>query len=271
MTFYATKLESIFNKQTISFLVDGNTSYSVILRPNEAQLNPNPAHDSLAVQRYASHLTSRHMSSVSQSRQEEVLLHQQHQNALSQQAVSPVFYQQSPSAADVASNENHHPAPGQDDNGGNGTSTRKYSECQPNGHDTLSDFVTFVCQESEQNSQSQNHRNSPKSQQYTQYSTLPPMLPPLAIPVAIRSSDLNMVNSPPASITPPTTSSPHQKNHDMSQSDVHQSSPPLSPQSQLERKGLTRITSPYSNSRDYTFNHFHTQQAQVGFSSNLSA
>lgn len=202
--------------------------------------------------------------SVSQSRQEEVLLHQQHQNALSQQAVSPVFYQQSPSASDVASNENHHSTTGQDDNV-NGPSSRKYSDCQPNGHDTLSDFVTFVCQESEQNSQSQSHRNSPKTQQYTQYNTLPPMLPPLAIPVAIRSSDLNMVNSPPASITPPTTSSPHQKSQEsqMAQSDVHQTSPPLSPQSQLERKGLTRITSPYSNSRDYTFNHFHTQQAQV--------
>lgn len=210
--------------------------------------------------------------SVSQSRQDEVLLHQQHQNALSQQAVSPVFYQQSPSAADVASNDNHHPATGQDD-AGNGPSARKYNDqCQPNGHDTLSDFVTFVCQESEQGSQSQSHRNSPKTQQYTQYNTLPPMLPPLAIPVAIRSSDLTMVNSPPASITPPTTSSPHQKSQEsqMTQNDVHQTSPPLSPQSQLERKGLTRIASPYSNSRDYTFNHFHTQQAQVDVNENFN-
>lgn len=90
------------------------------------------------------------------------------------------------------------------------------------------------------------------------------MLPPLAIPVAIRSSDL--VNSPTASITPPT-SSPHQKHpesHMGHSTDVNQSqSPPLSPQSQMDRKALTRIASPYANGRDYTFNHFHTQQPQV--------
>ncbi len=55
-----------------------------------------------------------------------------------------------------------------------------------NGHDTLSDFVTFVCQESEQTSQNVN-RNSPK---YTQYNAMlppPPVtgpLPPMAVPVA---------------------------------------------------------------------------------------
>lgn len=88
------------------------------------------------------------------------------------------------------------------------------------------------------------------------------MLPPLAIPVAIRSSDL--VNSPTASITPPT-SSPHQK-HMGHSTDVNQSqSPPLSPQSQMDRKTLSRIASPYSNGRDYSFNHFHTQQPQVSF------
>lgn len=206
--------------------------------------------------------------SVSQSRQDEVLLHQQQHSALTQQAVSPgsVFYQHSPSASDVNAGDNHN----QESDGGGPSSgpNGKYSECQTNGHDTLSDFVTFVCQETEQSGQSQNHRNSPKSQQYPQYNTMlpPPPLPPMARPVAIiRSSDLTMVNSPPTSITPPTTmSSPHQEHHDshMSQNDVNQS-PPLSPQSQMERKGLTRITSPYSNGRDYTFNHFHTPQTQV--------
>lgn len=254
------------------FPVDANSGFSVILRPGD-QLNPNPGHDSLSIQRYATHPAAR-LVSVSQSRQDEVLLHQQPQHgALTQQAVSPgsVFYQHSPSASDVNAGDNHN-----QDGDGNGPSSGpngKYSECQTNGHDTLSDFVTFVCQESEQGGQNQNHRNSPKSQQYPQYNTMlpPPPLPPMARPVAIiRSSDLSMVNSPPASITPPTTmSSPHQEHQDshMGQNDVNQS-PPLSPQSQMDRKGLTRITSPYSNGRDYAFNHFHTQQTQV--SSNIS-
>lgn len=208
---------------------------------------------------------------MSQSRQDEVLLHQQQQHsALTQQAVSPgsVFYQHSPSAADVNPGDNHSQNQEGDGGGSSATASGKYSECQSNGHDTLSDFVTFVCQESEQGGQNQNHRNSPKSQQYAQYNTMlpPPPLPPMARPVAIiRSSDLTMVNSPPASLTPPTTmSSPHQEHQDshMGQTDVNQS-PPLSPQSQMERKGLARIASPYSNGRDYTFNHFHSQQTQV--------
>lgn len=238
----------------------------MILRPGE-QLNPNPGHDSLAIQRYASHPATR-LVSVSQSRQDEVLLHQQQQHsALTQQAVSPgsVFYQHSPSASDVNSGDNHNQNEGE--NGSSSGPNGKYGECQTNGHDTLSDFVTFVCQESDQG-QGQNHRNSPKSQQYPQYNTMlpPPPLPPMARPVAIiRSSDLTMVNSPPTSITPPTTmSSPHQEHQEshMNQNDVNQS-PPLSPQSQMDRKALTRITSPYSNGRDYAFNHFHSPQTQV--------
>lgn len=204
---------------------------------------------------------------MSQTRQDEVLLHQQQQHStLTQQAVSPgsVFYQHSPSASDVGDNHNQN----QDQDGASNGVNGKYSECQTNGHDTLSDFVTYVCQETEHNGQGQNHRNSPKSQQYPQYNTMlpPPPLPPMARPVAIiRSSDLTMVNSPPTSITPPTTlSSPHQEHHEshMSQNNTNQS-PPLSPQSQMDRKGLTRIASPYSNGRDYTFNHFHTPQTQV--------
>lgn len=206
--------------------------------------------------------------SVGQSRQDEVLLHQQQHGSLTQQAVSPgsVFYQHSPSASDGNGGESHN----QD---GDGSSVSvgpngKYNECQTNGHDTLSDFVTFVCQETEQSGPNQGHRSGSKSQQYPQYNTMlpPPPLPPMARPVAIiRSSDLTL-NSPPASITPPTTiSSPHQDPQDahMSQSDVNQS-PPLSPQSQMDRKGINRISSPYSNGRDYTFNHFHSSQAQVG-------
>lgn len=224
----------------------------MILRPEQ-----NTSHES--IQRYATHPTSR-LISVGQSRQDEVLLHQQ------QHGEASVFYQHSPSTGDVHAAESHQ-SPDEATEIATVPSQRKYSETQINGHDTLSDFVTFVCQE-EQSGSNQNHRNSPKSQQYSQqYNTigqLPPMLPPLAIPVAIRSSDLNMVNSPPASISPPN-SSPHQKHqesHLIHGTDINQS-PPLSPQSQLDRKGLTRISSPYSNGRDYTFNHFHTQQPQV--------
>jgi nuclear factor I len=242
----------------------------VILRPGD-QLNSSSGHDPLSIQRYATHPATR-LVSVGQSRQDEVLLHQQQQqhSALTQQAVSPgsVFYQHSPSASDVNAGDNHNQSQEGDGSGAGSGSAGKYGECQTNGHDTLSDFVTFVCQESEQGGQNQSHRNSPKSQQYPQYNTMlpPPPLPPMARPVAIiRSSDLTMVNSPPASITPPTTmSSPHQEHQDshMGQNDVNHS-PPLSPQSHMDRKALTRIASPYSNGRDYTFNHFHPQQAQV--------
>lgn len=85
----------------------------------------------------------------------------------------------------------------------------------------------------------------------------------MARPVAIiRSSDLTMVNSPP---TPPANSisSPHPDHSDhVGQNDINQS-PPDSPQAQMERKGLSRIASPYAPSRDYAFNHFHSQQTQV--------
>lgn len=118
---------------------------------------------------------------------------------------------------------------------------------------------------------------SPKSQ-YPQYSTMlpPPPLPPMARPVAIirSTTDLTtMVNSPSSSITPPSgsaMSSPHQEHasdpNSMSQPGSEMNtSPPMSPQAQMDvnRKSLTRISSPYSTGREYTFNHFHTQPAQV--------
>lgn len=102
----------------------------------------------------------------------------------------------------------------------------------------------------------------------------PPPLPPMARPVAIirSTTDLTtMVNSP--SITPPSgsaMSSPHQEHandpNSMSQPGSEMNtSPPMSPQAQMvvNRKSLTRISSPYSTGREYTFNHFHTQPAQV--------
>jgi nuclear factor I len=265
----------------------------VILRPGE-QLASNPGHDPLSIQRYSTHPATR-LVSVNQSRPDEVLL--QHNSNLASQAVSPgtVFYQHSPSGApDVNQNTpgdqqaqhqhqqqqgNAHSQQNHNDSNGsaNGNNESKYSD-QVNGHDTLSDFVTFVCQETDQNGQNPNHvqqnlSRSPKSQQYPQYNHTmlpPPPLPPMARPVAIiRSSDLTMVNSPPTSITPPTTmSSPHQEHQDSQMaagSTDLSSSPPLSPQSQMDRKSLTRIASPYSTGREYTFNHFHSQPAQVSF------
>lgn len=163
------------------------------------------------------------------------------------------------------------------DNGGGGQ----------NGHDTLSDFVTFVCQENPSGA-SQGHEppdmsrssKSSASAQYSQYSTMlpPPPLPPMARPVAIIRSpgDLSMVGgSAPSSnqMTPPQSmASPGGGHHSSEQenmstnTDMNQSPPPLSPQSQMDisRKPLTRIPSPYSISREYaSFNHFQAQPTQV--------
>ncbi|KAL7013131.1 hypothetical protein ACKWTF_015211 [Chironomus riparius] len=263
--------------------IDSNSGFSVILRPNDTQLNSN--HDQLSLQRYATHPATRLIS-----RHDSALLSQQ------QQVVSPssVFFQHSPSASE---HENQN-LETEGSSASAATGGNKYGECPSNGHDTLSDFVTFVCQESEQSGQTNGHRHSPKTQQYTQYNTmlppppLPPVtgpLPPMAVPVTsgysgesikgetdirdfpvpmarpvaiIRSSDLTMVNSPP---TPPANSmsSPHPDHSDhVGQNDINQS-PPDSPQAQMERKGLSRIASPYAPSRDYAFNHFHSQQTQL--------
>lgn len=77
--------------------------------------------------------------------------------------------------------------------------------------------------------------SSPKSH-YSQYSSMlpPPPLPPMARPVAIIRStgDLSIINSPPASITPPTVnsmSSPHQSEHMGDNADMGNASPPMSP------------------------------------------
>ncbi|XP_050519138.1 nuclear factor 1 X-type isoform X3 [Diabrotica virgifera virgifera] len=106
----------------------------------------------------------------------------------SQASPSTLFYQHSPES---------HPHQNQ----------VKYPE---NGHDTLSDFVTFVCQETDNNQNSQMQSSlsrSPKPQYFPSTMLPPPPLPPMARPVAIIRStcDVNMsgTNSPPASITPP--------------------------------------------------------------------
>ncbi|KRT81023.1 hypothetical protein AMK59_5807 [Oryctes borbonicus] len=170
----------------------------------------------------------------------------------SSQSASPstLFYQHSP--------ETHHQHQNQ----------VKYPE---NGHDSLSDFVTFVCQETDNTSQTAqmqtNISRSPKPQYFPSLLP-PPPLPPMARPVAIIQStgDVSMTgtNSPPASITPPSSeTSPADEVPEIS------SSPPLSPGSHERRKSPSQrnavpTSSPYSPSRDYSFNHFHGQPGHVG-------
>ncbi|XP_066255240.1 nuclear factor 1 B-type isoform X1 [Euwallacea similis] len=144
----------------------------------------------------------------------------------------------------------------------------KYPE---NGHDTLSDFVTFVCQETDSNQNAQMQSNlsrSPKPQYFSSTMLPPPPLPPMARPVAIIRSTgevaMGGTNSPPPNITPPCSdASPPEEVPELS------SSPPLSPGSHDRRKSPTQRNSvptsnPYSPSRDYTsFNHFHGQPGHL--------
>ncbi|XP_076262001.1 nuclear factor I isoform X2 [Rhynchophorus ferrugineus] len=144
----------------------------------------------------------------------------------------------------------------------------KYPE---NGHDSLSDFVTFVCQETDNNQNAQMQQGlsrSPKSQYFTSTMLPPPPLPPMARPVAIIRSTgevtMSGTNSPPSSITPPCgETSPADEVAEIN------ASPPLSPGSHERRKSpLQRNSVPtssaYSPSRDYSpYNHFHGQPGHV--------
>lgn len=144
----------------------------------------------------------------------------------------------------------------------------KYPE---NGHDTLSDFVTFVCQETDNNQNAQMQSSlsrSPKPQYFPSTMLPPPPLPPMARPVPIIRStgevSMGSTNSPPPSITPPCNeSSPGDDVPEIN------SSPPLSPGSHERRKSPIQRNSvptsgPYSPGRDYTsFNHFHGQPGHL--------
>lgn len=114
-----------------------------------------------------------------------------------------------------------------------------------------------------------NLSRSPKPQYFPSTMLPPPPLPPMARPVAIIRStgDVTMsaTNSPPTSITPPgSEASPADEVPEIS------SSPPLSPGSQHERRkspsqrNSVPVSSPYSPTRDYSFNHFHGQPGHVG-------
>ncbi|XP_071440189.1 nuclear factor 1 X-type isoform X3 [Hetaerina americana] len=176
-------------------------------------------------------------------------------------------------------------------------SPTKYPE---NGHDTLSDFVTFVCQEAENtqqgsqvitfHSQPGTSRSPSKLSQYYPSSMLPPPPPPpMARPVAIiRSTGEIMVagsNSPPASSTPPIEASSREASGGRGGSSSTMSpSPPVSSAgggggghgggpggqqggSQSGDGGppppRSVVTSPFSVGRDYAFSHIHPQPGQL--------
>ncbi|CAH1731890.1 unnamed protein product [Aphis gossypii] len=156
-------------------------------------------------------------------------------------------------------------------------SPAKYPE---NGHDTLSDFVTFVCQEAESSQGAQaGPTRSPKMAQYYPSTMLPPPPPPpMARPVAIIRSTGELTiapsNSPPTSNTPPMGGGGGGDGSPGGGRDSDQSPPPMSGQlseSQLSGGGRSVVTggSPFSVSanRDYHFSHI--QHGQLFSYSNI--
>ncbi|XP_066583597.1 nuclear factor 1 B-type isoform X3 [Prorops nasuta] len=155
------------------------------------------------------------------------------------------------------------------------TGVVKYPE---NGHDTLSDFVTFVCQEAE-NTQQLPQLAGPRTgvQKFSQYypsSMLPPPPPaPMARPVAIIRSTGELTaatsNSPPTSSTSPTDPvelGQSQQEQMASVGIVASACQPNSVDPSTGRKSPARIlvTAPHT-SREYTFAHFHSQPGQQIF------
>ncbi|XP_026816386.1 nuclear factor 1 X-type isoform X6 [Rhopalosiphum maidis] len=156
-------------------------------------------------------------------------------------------------------------------------SPAKYPE---NGHDTLSDFVTFVCQEAESSQGAQaGPTRSPKMAQYYPSTMLPPPPPPpMARPVAIIRSTGELTiapsNSPPTSNTPPMGGGGGGDGSPGGGRDSDQSPPPMSGQlseSQLSGGGRSVVTggSPFtvSTNRDYHFSHI--QHGQLFSYSNI--
>ncbi|XP_066997225.1 nuclear factor 1 X-type isoform X2 [Anabrus simplex] len=164
------------------------------------------------------------------------------------------------------------PAPGQGGPDHTQHSPTKYPE---NGHDTLSDFVTFVCQEAEntqQGSQSQPgpSRSPTKLSQYYPSSMLPPPPPPpMARPVAIIRSTgeltVTTANSPPASSTPPMGEGSPRDSRGPGPGTLSPSPPASSASATVEVVPVSRsvVTSPFSVSREYAFTHIHTQPGQL--------
>ncbi|XP_050531243.1 nuclear factor 1 X-type isoform X12 [Daktulosphaira vitifoliae] len=159
-------------------------------------------------------------------------------------------------------------------------SPAKYPE---NGHDTLSDFVTFVCQEAEssQGAQGWAYGNqagptrSPKMAQYYPSTMLPPPPPPpMARPVAIIRSTGELTIAP--SNSPPTSNtSPMGGDGSPGGRDSDHSPPPMGSQlseGQLSSSGRSVVTSsPFTvaSNRDYHFSHI--QHGQLFSYSNLGS
>ncbi|XP_023721670.1 nuclear factor 1 X-type isoform X3 [Cryptotermes secundus] len=163
-------------------------------------------------------------------------------------------------------------------------SPTKYPE---NGHDTLSDFVHFVCQEAEtQETQSQpgSSRSPSKLSQYYPSTMLPPPPPPpMARPVAIIRSTgeltVTTANSPPASSTPPMggEGSPRDSR---GPNNALSPSPPVAVASSVTAASSssvdvvptsrTVVTSPFTVGREYAFTHIHSQPGQLFSYSNIS-
>ncbi|XP_021922791.1 nuclear factor 1 A-type isoform X4 [Zootermopsis nevadensis] len=174
------------------------------------------------------------------------------------------YYQQGPQHGDQQSHPQHSPT--------------KYPE---NGHDTLSDFVHFVCQEAEtQETQSQpgpSRSPSKLSQYYPSTMLPPPPPPPMARPVAIIRSTgeltVTTANSPPASSTPPMGGGEGSPRDSRGPNNALSPSPPVavassaaaSSSSSVEVIPTSRtvVTSPFSVSREYAFTHIHAQPGQL--------
>ncbi|XP_019886199.1 nuclear factor 1 B-type isoform X4 [Ooceraea biroi] len=156
------------------------------------------------------------------------------------------------------------------------TGVVKYPE---NGHDTLSDFVTFVCQEAENTQQlPQTQLPGPRTgiQKFPQYypsSMLPPPPPaPMARPVAIIRSTGELAttaNSPPTSSTSPTDPAELGPNQEqMAAASATVGLVGSACQNSVEsagRKSPARILVTPHTSREYTFAHFHSQPGQQIF------
>lgn len=160
----------------------------------------------------------------------------------------------------------------------------KYGTTVENGHDTLSDFVTFVCQEAEggppPTPTAQQQQHSPKSQYFPAAAMLPPApLPPMARPVAIiRSTGEPVTGSPPQSMSPPgmdEAASPHDEGLMGGPPELSPSPPtaggggPTGAPSPDRRKSPVRYSPVRATAAaaDYaTFNHFHAQPGHVGSS-----
>ncbi|XP_065220442.1 nuclear factor 1 B-type isoform X3 [Planococcus citri] len=145
----------------------------------------------------------------------------------------------------------------------------KYPE---NGHDTLSDFVTFVCQEAEstQGTQAGPSRSPTKLTYYSSSMLPPPPPPPMARPVTIIRSTgeltITTANSPPTSISPPIAGEPSPgmvdrggspPSNQVGQSDVQLVTP-------TSGSGRSIVSSPFAvTSREYHFSHIHPQPGQL--------